>query len=360
MARAPAFAKHATLIKTLVSFDGPQVALFQTDRDRSMIAVACDKVGYRYAMFCVEISQDTLVRYLENRIDLNYVFRRKESVTRYYFIDWYLLQGRDIELFIASEDDIADNHIYPDPGFFARDHTVEYGVPRVTNSVPRSYAIDGKWYAPDFSRFYNKLSDVYAFAILSSPTIRDKLGGKDRQLMKESISSYAWKGGGSYISFYNQLFASISSLNPLDVAKIQYASPGTIEVSGGEQPLNEVNELIHIFSFDSAGLKKRYLEIDRLMQREGMKKAGKDHSFFSKSVEDYALETTRRFARDLAIVDTDGLLDVCDNNVPVFIKIVLSYYRRGRDLHKFYAEGRISLPERRFSILTSGQSQRLP
>ena len=331
----------ASLIQTLVLFDGPQVVLLKSDRGFNVIAVACDKAGYKYPMFAVEISDTMLRRYLEQRVDLNYVFRQKESYKKYYFFDWTRINNKSFRLTAALGEEIKSDSFYPEPGFFARDHTSDYNVNRVVSNAAKIFSIDGKWDAPDFSRFYAKIADVYAFAILSSSNLKSRLAAPDLEIMRQSIAEYAWKGGGSYRSFYVRLLDAVTSLNPLDVARIQYASPGTIEVVGGNEPLKEIDNILEIFSTRSPALKESYTALERLLEREGIKGNDKDH-FITPSVERYIHKVSESFARDLGISDLDGMYDMCSGNTSIFAKVVLSYYRRGRDLYSFQAQGRVS------------------
>ncbi len=337
-------ADSATLVKTLVVFDGPQVALLKSNRGLDVMAVACDKIGYLYPFFAVEISAKVLRRYLEQRIDLNYVFRVKEAHKRYYFFDWGTMDELEVRLKNASLTEIQDTEFYPEPGFFARSHTVEFDYGHIVPSVVRKFAIDGKWDAADFSRFYAKIADLYAFAVVNAKDVRTRLSDLDLAILKNAIAEYVWKGGGSYVSFYSNLFDTVRSLNPLDVSKIAYASPGTIEIRGGAEALDEVADVLKRFDEAATSLAEEYRAIEKILEREKLRGSDKDASFSSPAIENYTLELTKRFANKLGVDEPDELLQLCSMNALIFIKIVLSYYRRGRDLSKFQAEGRVQQP----------------
>jgi hypothetical protein len=335
----------ASLVKTLVLFDGPQVALLKSSRNLDMLAVACTKPGYVYPFFCVEVSPKTLRRYLEQRIDLNYVFRLKEAHKQFYFFDWSNLDGMSVPLKRALISDMQDPDLYPEPGFFARNHTVEFTFEHIVPSAVRTFEIDGKWDAPDFSRFYAKIADVYAFAVINAKSIRKHLSDLDIATLKNAISDYVWKGGGSYVSFYSNLFETVRSLNPLDVAKIQYASPGTIEITGGAEALDEVTAVLKRYDEVGRSLADIYRSIEKLLEREKIRGGDKTASFSSSAVEKYAMELATNFATKLGVEEPSVLLNFCSDNPVIFIKIVMSYYRRGRDLAKFQAEGRVQQSE---------------
>ena len=337
------YARTAELIKTLVLFDGPQLALLRSDRDRYMLAVACKKAGYSFPFFSVEVGEDTLRRYLNERIDLNYAMRLRESFKKYYFFDWKNLKNMRVPVVQANLAEVKDSSFYPDPGFFARTHTSEYSLGAAAKSSARQFQIDGSWDAGDFSRFYSKIADIYAFALLSSKELRSKVGEVDTANIKNTISHQAWKGGGSYVSFYSQLFASVHSLVPLNISKIQYESPGYIELTGGEDSLADLTGIVYLFDMHGESLKESHDQLRGLMEREGLLGSGREKKFSGPGMEAYANKVAGMLANSLGVDDSQDLYEMCGSDTAVFCKVILSYYRRARDLHKFYAEGRVSL-----------------
>ena len=317
---AKRYARSATLIKTLVLFDGPQVVLMRSDRERYMLAVACRKEGYDFPFFSAEISEETLRRYLNERIDLNYAMRLKESFKKHYFFDWKNLRDMQVSVTQANSSEVRDNVYYPEPGFFARAHTADFALGVAAKYTSRQFNIDGSWDAGDFSRFYTKIADIYAFALLSSKELRARVGVIDTANIKNTIQHQAWKGGGSYVSFYSQLFSSVDSLVPLNISRIQYESPGYIELTGGEESLQDLTNIVFLFDTYGESLKEDHSRLRGILEREGLLGSGRDKSFSSQTAEAYARKVAGILANSLALTTHKTCSKCADRTPQYFVK----------------------------------------
>ncbi|TXM96239.1 hypothetical protein FV242_33880 [Methylobacterium sp. WL64] len=88
-----------------------------------------------------------------------------------------------------------------------------------------------------------------------------------------------------------------------------------------------------------------YKLIDKALKIEDLKKAGGDAKFSSDTKEAYVRGLTNRLAKEMGVDNPEMLFDMCGKSTTIYAKIVLSVFRRGRDLHKFYAEGRVQTGE---------------
>ncbi|TXM96738.1 hypothetical protein FV242_33185, partial [Methylobacterium sp. WL64] len=204
--RKPRTASTAQLAQTLTYFDGPQVALLRTDRNREMLAVHVDRDDMNHAMFACEINKSTLRKYMDQRFDLRYTFTDSEYGIKHYFFDWDSMHDKIVKLKIATKDEIENEDFYPEPGFFSRHHTREYAAPARAAAEAQKYKIDGTWDASDFSKFYGRISDLYAVMTLSSSKLIKSVAEIDLIFVRQTISHYMWRGGGSYVNFYDSVF----------------------------------------------------------------------------------------------------------------------------------------------------------
>ncbi|GAA0026814.1 hypothetical protein [Bradyrhizobium ottawaense] len=332
-------ARFARLEQTLVYYDGPQVVLLKSSRSFDMLAVATEREDLTYAFFACEIKPATLRKYLADRIDLNYVFKFADY-GRYYFFDWQELEDGQVELIAASDAEIADDANYPEPGFFARDHS--HPVSTTTDQARQTFAIDGKWEASDFSRFYSKISDIYAFLFVVGQIRDGEIKQVDLGYVKNTISSYFWQGGGSYVGFYDNIFERVGLYNPLDVRKISYASPGTIELEGKKEIFLDIKNLFDKFETSFFETREIYKSLRANLKGQNLLAAERSVRL-SKRLAESLKEQSDKLAKALNIADPSEVLSLCDGNELVYAKVVLSLFRRARDLYLFHAEGRVQL-----------------
>lgn len=340
VARRPSIARTAYLKQTLVFFDGPQVVLMQSDRGFPMVAVAVSEPDEEhYPMFVTEVSDETLRRYLRQKVDLRYLFR--EGSKRRYLANWAELDEQGW-MRVRRADDVTHEDYFPRHGFWARHHTVEINPAVFANDRLAVFAIDGTWDASDFSRFYGKVADLYAFLSITSADASTNLSGGMTESLKEVIRSLGWRGGGSYVGFYDSVFARVDALSPLRVNRIQYASPGTIELKGSRDALADVSRVVEQFGAEGGSLKTAYSFVYDVLGREDLRTAGPDRTFSSEATRDVVLERCFEINRGLGVEAPETLLALCDGNAVVFAKITLSFFRRAKELYAFHAEGRVA------------------
>ncbi|MDA9491618.1 hypothetical protein XI08_21675 [Bradyrhizobium sp. CCBAU 11361] len=332
-------ARSAQLVQTLVYYDGPQVVSLKSSRGFDMLAVATEREDLTYAFFACEIKPATLRKYLADRIDLNYVFKFADY-GRYYFFDWQEVEDGRVALIAASDEEIANDSNYPEPGFFARDHS--HPISTTVDQARQTFAIDGKWEASDFSRFYSKIADIYAFLFVVGQIRDGEIKQVDLGYVKNTISSYFWQGGGSYVGFYDNIFDRVGLYNPLDVKRISYASPGTIELEGKKEVFVDIKQLFD--KFDDSFFETREIYKSIRANLKGQNLLGAERSVrLGKRLAEALKSQSDKLAKALNIADTEEVFELCDQNELVYAKVVLSLFRRARDLYLFHAEGRVQL-----------------
>jgi hypothetical protein len=334
------FSKAAKIRQTLVFYDGPQLVLLETDRGHSMLAIAISKDGMGYPMFAAEIIGNQLEKYLQGKVDLNFVFR-STPISRLYFLDLSGTENEEVKLNRASKIDSQNKDYYPLPGVFSRSHThpLEEEVHKGDGS--QRFLIDGKWEASDFSGFYGKIADTYAMTYVSTNLATTVATETDRTFLRESITDKNWQGGGSYGAFYGGMRGRARSLHPLKVEGIEYHSPGYIDVVGNKHVLDGVIRSINRLIIDLGDIAKLYRAIYRVLRREKLLRAEKTATLSSDALETYIHTQTMKLADSVGLPNPSAVYAACENSHVIFAKVVLSYSRRIRDLARFYVEGRV-------------------
>jgi hypothetical protein len=352
---------RASLVQVLVDYDGPQLALFKAEA-LNILGVAVQKSGYQYPMFCCELNNRLLQRYLTGTVDLLYVFKFTHFKKRY-FIDFMEEEDGWFTLKRASDEEKDNDCFYPLGGMFARSHTHPLKTGFVDTEVNLFY-IDGTWESDDFSRFHGKLSEVYSMTYIASTLINSEIDSMDKEFLKRSISDKNWQGGGSYLSFYADVKMETRNRHSLKVKGIQYNSPGYIDLEGDAAILSDVKNIVSNFISKFYTINGLYKDVYGVLKRQRLLRADKNQKFVSQTAQDHVLSKCFELGSEMQIPNYSLIFSECDSNVVIFSKLILSYCRRLSDVAKFYAEGRVTPEEGRsantFSISGDTQARETP
>jgi hypothetical protein len=305
-----------------------------------MLAMAIQREGMDDPFFGCEITDKIYDTYFDEKADLHFAFRQAIR-KNYYFFDFSKAKANIIELEMATSDEAENASYWPQVGFFSRSHTTHFNRPSFEGETER-FIIDGRWGTNDFSHFHGKMSDLYAlFGVFH------RIGGThnaaERGFIRKAIQDRFWRGGGSYLGFYDDLMERnrLLELSPLEVAKIQYASPGEISLRGDRKVLSDINDIIEVFDEKWSELAKTYRNIHGTLRKERLLRARPSTHFSLAPVRNLVLASTRKFAEDMRLERVDEIYEACDGNALVFAKLVLSIYRRANEIYMFHAEGRV-------------------
>jgi hypothetical protein len=337
-----AHAKEAKLVQDLVEYEGPQLLLLSTNRKHYMFAMAIQRDDMDEPFFGCEVIDKVYEQYFQEKADLHFVFNRALGKS-YYLFDFANLKKDVVELKKASEADAQNPDNWPQIGFFARSHTTAFNRPK-TGASTRTFKIDGKWGSTDFSLFHNKMADLYAlFGVVNRLDGGQQQSQVELGWVRQTIRDRFWQGGGSYGGFYDSLIERNKRVNvaPLEIDKIQYASPGEISLRGSQKALTDVIDVLDIFEERATELSGSYRNIYAVLKKEKLLSARPSSKFSSPAVRKIVQDATEALAKDLQVDLVDEIYTACEHNTLVFAKVILSIYRRANELYKFQAEGRI-------------------
>lgn len=334
---------RASFVQTLVYYDEPILALLQNRKGTYLLAyVMADEALHMEDPYIAKpVSKPLLDAYLQQKVDLSFVMRDKRTGEPFIF-DWSEFED---EIIMSPAEMVVEDYdkYLPEVGFFARNHTESFLGKTIVSLIRHSYKIDGSWSAGDFSRFYSKLADLYSlFSYLGDLKSSKSIVANG---LSATVSKYPWQGGGSYLSFFRDIATESRDDYPLQVSKIQYASPGQIEVKGVAESLFQIDALIEVFDRAKPNLSVTYRELRATLERDGV--LGTDAlSFSHPSVGAMAVGRADALLREMQTVDVDAVRDACEGREVAFAKLAMAIYRRGLDFHRFHAEGRMRVPER--------------
>jgi len=203
--------------------------------------------------------------------------------------------------------------------------------------------LDGRWNLEELSDTAKDYIQLYGFAYSLVPD----LPVARREEIDYIYGKFPWRGGFSTVNFFSQLFHKIPPKLRPEVRRIQYASPGFIEltellaVAGTVaaivatvcKSLNSVHDIYR--SIQKASIDHKLSKIN--LAKEDLELKQQQITFCEKSsaslVKAFGLTNEQS-----ALIDKK-----VSNNAVMKLKILLSVYRRIQPLAKKQAEGKLKI-----------------
>lgn len=334
--------KRARLSLVLEYYDGPQAVLLQRSDDCRIVAVAADVSGYQMPFFGAEINLSQWERYRRGFVDLRYLFVHPHF-KRWYFFD--LIDARDrIALNDADLSDGIQNDLIPEHGFFSYNHSEPVDIDIKQGRAIQSYKTDGVWDIGDFTKFYNKFSDLYAFFLSFKKYADQSISVATRKKIRDAFAKQPLRGGSSYGNLYNELAFSQNDSDRIAIGRIKYASPGEIEVRGRFDVFTEVSVAFHELEAHYIEIKDQYTILYKYLQEQGLLRAEAERFDQEGPIALYLKEMADKLGDSLKLADLSLLFDLTNKNALLYSKVLLAHFRRMEKYFLFFAEGRVKDP----------------
>lgn len=341
--RQPPREVSASFGGTLVRVDEPEVIYLTTEGSSIVVAVAIDStLSGSMKFFGSKVSVHQWRRYLRGEVDLRYLLRYPK------FRKWFTFDlaeansKKEVRLHPTRFD--ASRHVtyLPAAGFFAESHTDVIEEPPEFEYT-QSFEVDGSWSLQDFSRFYSKVSDIYVFFAGLKNWTRLDLSTESRHRIREAFL-HPWRGGFSYVAFFDGLLAAQPEEDRLAVRAVQYASPGHVDVDGHMDVFQRVRGSLHDFGRDPLDAKERYNQIYGALSKQGYLKLDSRKFQIDGPEAELFLRQAFELANLVGFDQVDVIHELAERNALVTLKIVMTLVRRTDGLFAFFAEGRAKLP----------------
>jgi hypothetical protein len=336
----------ARIGQIFVYYDGPQVLTLIDNNNRTWIATALPSdEKFEYPVFCVQVPKVQLSRYLRGHVDLRYLFRFCPQ-SEYRVADLAPMEGQEITLRPAK----PNSDWFPEEGFFATDHT-EPGANEIKSHQPTmTVKIDGKWEFPEFAAFSGRMSDCYSFLYMMSAAEIGEVDHDDEDVsdvpsIDLPIEDYPWKRGGSSRSFYRAAYSRVPANDRLNVQRIAYNSPGTIDLGGNPEIIAKIVSNLNSMEEHFHTAREEYAALHTFLSHQKLLGAPADTARGDLKTQEIVSDRVRTLADLISFEGVEALYAQSHDNWIRTAKIIMSYYRRLRDLFQFYAEGRASLSD---------------
>lgn len=207
-----------------------------------------------------------------------------------------------------------------------------YHAQEVEDELHSAVLIDGSWNLDDLSDFPKNYSQVYYFLYLA----RHKFDTHEPKLLNHVFSTYKWKGGYVYGTFFRELAKLVPASHQPEIESIKYASPGFIKLRLSHATATAIGQAIEKFLSNHEKLERSYKiawECNRVCNRD----LDADRSISKEDLQSL-YNATSQFAALLEFLNFDLLMENTGGNVLIASNIVLAYYRRLDDLARYRQE----------------------
>ncbi|QKJ90923.1 hypothetical protein [Agrobacterium pusense] len=324
---------------TLVYMDEPQLITLLSQKKRIVAVAIPHEDSSRSFFHATTVSIADWDKYLSGTVDLRYLFTYPKVRLHFHFDLHDMVDGKI--MMEPWQGEIAEKYM-PSPRFFSTNHTEDYEHQTIKASDKETLLIDGEWELTDFGQFQQKFSDVYAFIISAENWQDDSTPTTTKRKIKEAFLDRPFQGGFSYVHLFRDLADNIPPRDQLNLDKIQYASPGHVDVLGKESAFEALQEIIPNFVENRNSIHDSYRGFYQYLSENYYLRMSGNEFKPGDGAEKYINKNARDLSKMMLAPSYDTILDLADHNALVAAKIVLSLYRRLSDAASYFAQGRVA------------------
>lgn len=203
--------------------------------------------------------------------------------------------------------------------------------------------IDERWELDDLYEFPHTYSQVHSFIYCL-----DFDENKDTaKRIDFSLENYPWQGGYSYTNIYTVFRNRIHPDDRPQIASIQYASPGWIDLIMNPEVALQVAKSLSIYIGLGVAAYEAYKRIDKARLDMAKNRKEKQIAFAAFTVQEqkYINQMSDELAKNLGFKSLESL-QRRTKNPEVTLKLLLAHNRRMQKLANYVFDGKASLPEK--------------
>lgn len=257
-----------THICDLIFFDGPLLCLFKSQK-ANWLYLWSDKLSDstdRWMIFSVNRSE--LIQYLERNSTLRELLDQTKTI---YLLDETRRSDETIHrvLFNCANKDAIIPYLPAVDSYFDESLSPQIESSREIRPSVFHVAIDGDWFVQDLDYFARLYSQLYSIFYCTRPQFVANIGEKVSRYIRSP-----WTGGFSRVNLFAAMKQMIPSLHDLKIRKIQYASPGHIDLEALESVNASITRVVFEYvarSDDFATIESKIntvLSADKLKSRD--------------------------------------------------------------------------------------------
>lgn len=286
--------------------------------------------------FVVSVGRTHMIRYFNGQCDLRFLYAFA-SGRKYFITDRNIPdigKSAKLEVFAGA----ITESLLPDSRFFATAHTSDFGRDMSVHGS-QSLVIDGEWDMQEFGNFYQKFSDLYSYETAMS-YVREKNGAQIKKV-EVAFRSKPFRGGSSYMNFFDDLQEIIPSRERPGLDGITYNSPGHVDLRGNSEILDSVRQSLIDFIENMEKIQDAHQALRSFMTKEKLLRITGGVRVASAEVLVELSRLTAALLEVLPVSGKDYLRELTVGNAIVLAKITLALFRRLKATATFFAQGRL-------------------
>lgn len=294
-----------------------------------------DEFGETEFYLVVSVGRTNLIRYFGSQCDLRFLFAFANG-RKFYRINARLGSVGSKVSMIEFTEPLTDN-LLPDTRFFATEHTSSFGQTQFDGGGQK-LVIDGEWDMLEFGKFYQRFSDLYSYQ-QAIEYVQSKDQRADR--VTKAFRSKPFRGGSSYMNFFDDLFEIIPARERPGLDGIEYHSPGYVDLRGKNDVLEAVQASLEEFLAKGEEIQKAHDALRGFMSKEKLLVI----TGASVVAKPEVLKVLAGLVADLIAVlpvsGKDQLKELTGGNLVVLGKVCLALFRRLKTTSNYFAQGRL-------------------
>ncbi|EGR2468601.1 hypothetical protein V4V56_003875 [Vibrio mimicus] len=200
--------------------------------------------------------------------------------------------------------------------------------------------LDKRWELRDLSVVTREYVQLYSFMYVAQRVANE-------QYVDLDFSTYPWCGGYSVVNFFQRSYGLTIEEHRLQVSRLQYASPGFIELTGVIDVAAQVATLVTTICGSALAINKTYDAIVRSYHRRklGSLKIQDAESRLARSDIEFIREASKELAANFELTSEqiNAIRKMTNNNELVQLKMLLAMYRRAKPIVDQQLSGKAKL-----------------
>lgn len=323
----------------LFDFIEPIVILYKAGKSYFVASALPSDVGYVEEYLVVSVTPKFLKRYFREENDLRFLFA--SAPNRSFWKMSASEIGKDTAKAKKFSDTITEDML-PDAQFFSSSHTHSYLEMERTYSALETLFIDGNWEMEDFGSFSRKYRDLYAFEESINKLNSANTPGAEKDKIGEAFKGHTLQGGGSYVGLFSELLNNLPKAERYDLKRVEYASPGRIELQGKGDVFDALEERIKNMVSNSQVLHDAYCRLRQFMSKTKLLDISTPVTTVSQTTKDRVEIDTKALFSALGLDLYDTIFRLTGGNAVSTAKISMAIYRRIKQAASYFSQGRIA------------------
>lgn len=203
--------------------------------------------------------------------------------------------------------------------------------------------MDKRWELDDFYEFPHAYSQTYSFIYC----LDSELDEKNAKRINYALENYPWRGGYSYVNIYTVLANRVPKEHKPEVARIQYASPGFMDILLNPDVAFRVAKSVGFLVAAGVTATEGYMHIRRTLNKiesDKNKQKIKNIEYSEKEVK-VLISLIEELSKNIGFRNFYELNNRTKDPI-VTLKILMAHYRRLTIIGNFVREGKLTLPVR--------------